>query len=229
MRAPFVLAAGIALATGACDRDAPPGGTAELPVGREDLPAPDQVVEDGEHIITVAGVKQAVLKAEQLYFYNESGKVIGDTIQVDFFDDGGAFVSMLTARTGEIDQQTQDMVARGDVFVRGTDATIRTEELYFDPAGDRIYSETDTEIVQQGNRIRGRGVESDPGLKRIRITGGSAVLRSEPELGRERPDTTAARRDPPPAESPATPGDPAEEEGTIDGPAPPESGGDEES
>jgi LPS export ABC transporter protein LptC len=227
VKAGIVLAAGLVLGLAGCEREPPPAGTADLPVGREDLPPPDQVVEDGEHIITNAGVKQAVLKAEQLYFYNESGKVIGDTIQVDFFDDSGAFVSMLTARTGEIDQQTQEMVARGDVFVRGTDASIRTEELYFDPARDRIYSETDTEIVQQGNRIRGRGVESDPALERIRITGGSAVLRSEPRIGPERSDTTATRPAPPPAETPA-PQDPPEQEGVTGDAAPPEAGGDED-
>jgi hypothetical protein len=33
--------------------------------------------------------------------------------------------------------------------------------------------------------IRGSGVESDPALTNIRIRGGSAVIRSEPQLGRE--------------------------------------------
>lgn len=191
-RRAVILAVLVTLA-GACERRPPPAGTAELPAARGDLPPPDQVVEDGEHVITTRGVKQAVLRAEHLYFYNETGKVIGDTIQVDFFDESGQFASMLTARTGEIDQQTQDMVATGDVFVRGEDATIRTEELYFDPRRDRIYSQTATEIVQRGNVIRGQGVESDPALKAIRIRGGSAVLRSEPELGPVpvKPDTAA--------------------------------------
>ena len=35
-------------------------GTAELPAGRPGLGAPDQVVENGEHVITVQGVKKAV-------------------------------------------------------------------------------------------------------------------------------------------------------------------------
>lgn len=215
-RAPAVAAllAGL-LALAACDREPPPAGTADLPAGRADRPPPDQVVEDGEHVITVDGVKQAVLRAEQLYFYNETGTVIGDTIQVDFYDESGAFVSMMTALTGEIDQRTQDMTATGNVFVRGTDATIKTEELTFDPVRDRISSETDTEIVQQGNVIRGRGVESDPALKEIRIRGGSAVLRSEPGLGRESerdpaPDAQAT----PPQVAPPAPeptGDPATE------------------
>lgn len=174
---------GLVLAT-ACGEDVPSTGTAELPIGQSDLPTPDQVVENGEHIITHQGVKKAVVEAEQLYFYNQAAKVIGDTIQVTFYDDSGKYVSMLTARTGEMVQGTQEMTARGDVFVRSPDATIRTEELHYDPARNIIRSDEPTEINQGGNVIRGRrGVESDPGLKEIKIRGGSAVLRSEPRLG----------------------------------------------
>ena len=72
--------------------------------------APDQVVENGEHVITAQGVKKAVMVAEQLYFYNDAGKVYGDTIQVSFFDDAGAFQSMLTAMEGEMNQRNDDMI-----------------------------------------------------------------------------------------------------------------------
>ena len=51
-------------------------------------------------MITAQGVKKAVMVAEQLYFYNDLGKVYGDTIQVSFFDDAGAFQSMLIAMEG---------------------------------------------------------------------------------------------------------------------------------
>jgi LPS export ABC transporter protein LptC len=172
-------------------------GTAELPVGRPGLGAPDQVVENGEHIITAQGVKKAVLVAEQLYFYNDDGKVYGDTIQVSFFDASGAFQSMLTALEGEMSQRSDDMIARGNVVVRGSDSRIVTEELHYDPQRNLVSSDKPTEIFQQGNVIRGSGVESDPALTNIRIRGGSAVIRSEPRLGPEprqpaEADTTGA-------------------------------------
>jgi len=160
-------------------------GTAELPVGRPGLGAPDQVVENGEHIITAQGVKKAVLVAEQLYFYNDDGKVYGDTIQVSFFDASGGFQSMLTALEGEMSQRSDDMIARGNVVVRGSDSRIATEELHYDPQRNLVSSDKPTEIFQQGNVIRGSGVESDPALTNIRIRGGSAVIRSEPRLGPE--------------------------------------------
>jgi LPS export ABC transporter protein LptC len=143
------------------------------------------VVENGEHVITARGVKKAVLVAEQLYFYNDQGKVYGDTIQVSFFDDAGQFQSMLTAQEGEMSQHSDDMIARGNVVVRGSTSRITTEELHYDPQRNLVTSDKPTEIFQAGNVIRGSGVESDPALTNIRIRGGSAVIRSEPALGRE--------------------------------------------
>jgi LPS export ABC transporter protein LptC len=189
----------------ACGQDATPVRTVEPPTGRPGLPTPDQVVEDGTHVITVEGVKKAEIVAERLLFYNGEGKVYGDTVQVRFFDDAGAPTSTLTARTGELEQATQEMIAREDVFVRGRDATIRTEELHYDPSSDRLTSEGRTEINQGGNIIRGQGVVSDTALRDIRIAGGSAVLRSDPErqerpadgaeaTGADRPDARSRRR-----------------------------------
>lgn len=168
-----------------CGEEPTRTGTAEMPAGRPGLGAPDQVVENGEHVITVQGVKKAVLVAEQLYFYNDQGKVYGDTIQVSFFDEAGAFQSMLTALEGEMSQHSDDMIARGSVVVRGSSSRITTEELHYDPQRNLVTSDKPTEIFQAGNVIRGSGVESDPGLTNIQIRGGSAVIRSEPELGRE--------------------------------------------
>ena len=185
MRAVRLVVAALVLLS-ACGEDATPVRTVEPPTGRPGLPTPDQVVEDGTHVITVEGVKKAEILAERLLFYNGEGKVYGDTIQVRFFDDAGAPTSTLTARSGELEQATQVMIAREDVFVRGRDATIRTQELHYDPTSDRLTSEGRTEINQGGNVIRGQGVVSDTALRDIRITGGSAVLRSDPER-QERP------------------------------------------
>lgn len=194
-----LLALAAVVALGGCDDGAPARtGTAELPAGRPGIGQPDQVVENGEHVITAQGVKKAVLVAEQLYFYNQAGKVYGDTIQVSFFNDSGEFQSMLTALEGEMSQRSEDMIARGNVVVRGSGSTIRTEELHYDPRRNLVTSDKPTEINQQGNVIRGQGVESDPALTNIRIRGGSAVLRSEPALGEtprreaEEADTTGA-------------------------------------
>ena len=85
---------------------------------------------------------------------------------------------------------------------RGPEATIRTDELLYDPEADRISSDKPTEINQRGNVIRGRGVVSDTALRDIRITSGSAVLRSDPERQeREAGDRAPSRAIPAPDDS----------------------------
>jgi LPS export ABC transporter protein LptC len=206
VRRPLVFV--VLLVAFACGEEPAPTTRAELPVGPEGYPTPDQVVENGQHVITMQGVRKAVLVAEQLYFFNQLGKVVGDTIQVTFYDEEGRYQSTLTARRGDLEQGAQNMVATGDVVVRGTESTIRTDKLRYDPVANQVVTETTTEIVQGGNVIRGRGVTADPGLKSIKITGGSAVLRSEPAIGSEpaTSDTAAPTPDVPPSdETPAEP------------------------
>lgn len=186
------------VALAACEDEPTSTRTVELPTGREGLPAtPDQVVENGEHVITVDGVKKAVIQAEQMYFFHELGRVIGDTISVRFFDENGFQQSLLTARTGEIEQQTQEMLAEGEVHVRGETARIVTEALQYHPERNLVTSDTTTEIHQDGNVIRGRGVESDPGLKNLKIRGASAVIRNETPLQDPADADTSAAASPP--------------------------------
>lgn len=182
--------AGVLAACGGEDEG--PMRTAQLPSGPSGYPTPDQVVENGTHVITVEGVRKALVRAEQLYFYDQLGKVVGDSIEVTFYNEEGVYESTLTARSGELEQATQDMRASGNVFVRGQQSTIKSEELHYEPGENRVWTDKPTEIVQQGNVIRGGGVTADPGLRNIRITSGSAVLREEPEA-LPQPDTTAAQ------------------------------------
>ncbi len=186
----IALLACLAAACGAEGEDAPVA-TVDVPSGPSGYPGPDQVVENGQHVITVEGVRKALVIAEQMYFFDQLGKVVGDTLEVTFYNDEGVYESTLTALSGELVQATQDMVVRGNVFVRGQESSIRTEELHYEPSQNRVWSDQPTEIVQRGNVIKGRGVTADPGLRNIKITSGSAVLRSEPALGPP-PDTTAA-------------------------------------
>jgi LPS export ABC transporter protein LptC len=166
--------------------------------------APDQIIENGTHVVTREGVKRAVLQARQIEFYNAEAKVEADTMEMTFFDARGVEESRLTARYGEIDQRTEDVLARGDVMVVASDGTrISGEELRYDSAADRITSDQPVTIVREGNRIQGDGVEADPALTSIRVTGSSAVLERTPRPSRRRGDAGTA---PGPAAAAAPPG-----------------------
>ncbi|MFN2433123.1 MAG: LPS export ABC transporter periplasmic protein LptC [Gemmatimonadota bacterium] len=195
-----------ALVLGACgDGEVAPRRPLTTEAG-DRTPLPDQVIESGTHVVTREGVKKAVMVAREISFFNAEGKVEADTMEVTFFDANGVQQSRLSARFGEIDQRTNDMLARGDVRIVAEDGTrIDGEELSYDAARDRIVSTKPVTVFQDGNRIRGQGVEADPALTNIRMTGSSAVLRRAPRAERPRPRPIEGAAAPAPAGGAETP------------------------
>jgi LPS export ABC transporter protein LptC len=169
---------------------------------------PDQVIENGTHTATREGVKKAVMEARRISFFNLDGKVEADTVRITFFDGNGVPESRLSALFGEIDQRTEDMLARGQVLILAEDGTrIEGQELRYDATRDQIVSTQPVTIFQDGSRIRGAGVEADPALTNIRITGSSAVLERTPRVGRESPRSgPPSPAGAPPAAPPVSPG-----------------------
>lgn len=177
---------------------------------------PDQIIENGTHTVTREGVKKAVMVARRISFFNLEGKVEADTMEVTFFDENGIQESRLNALHGEIDQRTNDLVARGKVLVLAEGGSrIDGEELRYDSARDLIVSDKPVTILRNGNRIRGANLETDPGLTNIRLTGSSAVLKDErsgrrsraaerePTAGRETPANAPPSAAAPPGPSPS--------------------------
>jgi LPS export ABC transporter protein LptC len=183
---------------------------------------PDQIIEEGTHILTREGVKKAVMKARRIFFYNVEGKVEADSVRVTFFDANGAESSWLNAHHGEIDQRTNDMTARGKVLIVSTDGSrILGEELRYDATRDLIVSTQPVTIFQDNNKIQGRGVEADPALTNIRMTGTSAVLESKPRVGgARRAEQQKVDRVPAGATRRPPPGDTSGGRAAADRPAP---------
>jgi LPS export ABC transporter protein LptC len=147
------------LVLGACAPDQksnPVGSTGELP---------DQEVTDFVLTETDEGRPQWTLYARYAATYQAKNLVVSRDIRVDFFDDKGARSSELTARQGEIQQQTRDMTARGHVVLQTTEGTrMTTEELHFSNAKQLITSDQLVRVDRQGDVLEGIGFQSDPDL-----------------------------------------------------------------
>src|SRR5262245_11904329 len=81
---------------------------------------PDQEVSDFVITETQAGAVEWKLYAKKASTYDAKDLVIADHIRIDFFDEKGVKSSELVARTGEINQRTRNMTARGDVVLQTT-------------------------------------------------------------------------------------------------------------
>lgn len=161
VRVVALLLLAAALATGGCSqrRPAGPAGTqAELP---------DQEINDFALTETDAGKPLWKLNARHAAEFNSRNVITAQTVRVDFFDDLGKRSSVLTAREGEINGRTRDMLARGHVVLETTEGTkLSTEELRFLNREQKIIVPDDQLVrVQRVNDVlTGYGFESDPDL-----------------------------------------------------------------
>ena len=169
--------AGLLLLASGCGRQNrvwPAGNSGELP---------DQEVSDFALTETEQGTPSWKLYARYAATYSARNLVVARSIRVDFFDEKGQKSSELTAREGEIQQQSRDMTARGNVVLQTTEGTrMSTEELRFYNKQQKIVSPATQQVrVERGGDVlTGYGFESDPNLRHFEFkTNVKAVVRTQ--------------------------------------------------
>jgi LPS export ABC transporter protein LptC len=149
------------------------GDERNSPVASEELvnlPA-DQVLSGMTHYMTTQGVRQAQVRADTAYFYEDSATVHMRGVTMTVYGELGQDRAVVTAEEGWLDSRTELMRARGQVVVvsQDQDRRIETEELFYDPGSDRIWSNVATVLRESGRTLRGSGFESDGQLQNVRV------------------------------------------------------------
>lgn len=133
------------------------------------LPA-DYVLASIKHYMTEDGVRRGVLSSDSAYFYADSAKANLKKVHLVLYGVAGQEVADLTSKTGQLDQRSNAMTARGDVVLvgKGTGAQrVETQELHYDPNQHRIWSDIASTIYQNGNRTQTDGFTADDQLQNI--------------------------------------------------------------
>jgi LPS export ABC transporter protein LptC len=126
---------------------------------------PDQEVEDFALTETDGGKLQWKLYARVAQMYEARNRIVVNGVRVDFFDEHGQRASQLTAREGEINQMTHDMLATGNVVLQTNEGTrMSTEEMRFVNRTQKIMSDRLVRVERTGDVLTGVGFESDPDL-----------------------------------------------------------------
>ncbi len=177
-----LLALGLVLAGCGQRRSFSPSGQAgELP---------DQESEDFVFTGTREGVVEWKLYARRAEIYEVRNTTIARSLRVDFFDDEGRMTSQLTAREGELNTLTRDMVARGNVVLQNTSGErMSTQSMRFLHSDQKIVSDELVRVERGGDVLTGVGFESDPALKNYQFrtqVSGTVRSRTETLLGPER-------------------------------------------
>ena len=120
---------------------------------------------------TDSGKVSAILRAGHIAIYADQKQTLLDSnIVVDFFDEHERHTSILTARRGRVYDATHDFEARDSVVVLSdSGTTLKTEELYWSNATQKVRTPAYVEISSPKEQIQGHGFESDQSLKRYTI------------------------------------------------------------
>ena len=128
---------------------------------------PDQEMWDFSVKATKNGRMDALIHAGHMARYSDKSLAVFDQgVDIDFFNKDGEKVSELTADAGELDENTTNVTALGNVVVESdTGITLYTEELFYRHNSNRIYSNVQVMVTtEEGDTLSGVGFESDTEL-----------------------------------------------------------------
>jgi len=170
----FLLAMGIAgtlAVSGACEERSQPPIVSDILLGLD----ADHMTLGMDHEMTQEGVRYAHLESDTAYYYADSTSWALRRVTMKVFTSTGAERATLTSDRGTLDEETETMVARGNVvlLLPDRDGRLESEELHYDPVGKRFWSDSATVWTEGGSVSRGQGFESDLEFQDLRIRGAS--------------------------------------------------------
>ena len=139
--------------------------------GLDSKTIPQQESWNSTIVISDSGRVQARIKSGYLQKYDgPQDTKLSQGITVYFYNDAGKQTSVMTARDGTVNEQTNSIEAEGDVLVVSDDSTkLRSERLYWDNKRQLIYTTEYVYVTSPREKVQGRGFESDRRLHNYRI------------------------------------------------------------
>ncbi len=114
---------------------------------------------------------KAILHAGHIStFDNSKTTQLDNNVRVDFYDPSGKHTSVLTALSGTIDENTNNLEAKGNVvFVSDDNVKVKTEKLLWNNQKQLVHSNEFVTITTPTEQLQGHGFESDQNLRNYRI------------------------------------------------------------
>lgn len=161
--APLVLPVLSALVfASACSKPKQPPVTLRSPLAD----SADQVMFGVRQFLTEQGVRQAQLRSDTAFMFDNTTRIELRGVHLTFFGTTGAKTALLTSREGSYTTREQRMEARRNVVVVSEDGRrLETEQLRFDQARNEISSDSAYVATEGGRRQSGIGFRSDPNMR----------------------------------------------------------------
>jgi len=130
----------------------------------------DQMAFGARFVLTDAGVRRAVVRADTLLTYGENTRTELRRVHTTFFTPAGEENAVLTSRWGSYDVRVGIMEARGEVVVVSHDGRrLETAQLKYDPTRNEVSSDSAFVLTEGERMTQGVGFVADPELNNVRI------------------------------------------------------------
>jgi LPS export ABC transporter protein LptC len=165
VKAAALAVLGAALAVTACGEDGTGSGARQ-----QTGPLPDQIISNFSLTETSMGEKDWHMDAAKAYIYEKRNILETEVVEVTFYDKEGAVRSVLKADYGKLNRASEDMEARGNVVVTGSDGVVlETETLNWHSETRQIASDDSVTVYRNHDILTGWGFRGDPDLGSFRI------------------------------------------------------------
>lgn len=133
----------------------------------------DGIVFGMTHRFTQEGRLEAIVRADTAIQWQDSSTVHLRGVDLRVFHEDGSERARVTSTRGILDLRTERMAAYGDVLLVMAESNRRLEsqEIHYDPRGDRMWSDSSFVYFQGSRRTSGRGFESDIEFRNFQIRG----------------------------------------------------------
>jgi len=132
--------------------------------------SPDEIFSDFVTQESDSGKTKWKLMAPKASKFRSKGLIVLEKPKVEFFDEKGEIETTLTADNGEYYQDSQNMLAYGNVVVVSKSGDVlETDSLFWDDAKGKIKSESFVKITRGKDVLTGIGLECDYNLSSIDI------------------------------------------------------------
>jgi len=133
----------------------------------------DAVVIDGQHFFTQEGVRAATLLFDTAYQWRDSVDMHLARLTLTVYNEDGSERARVNSDRGTLDRRGDRMTARENVVlvVPAQLRRLETEELHYDPEGNRIWSDSAFTMTHEGRALRGSAFTSDLEFRNFRVLG----------------------------------------------------------
>jgi len=177
------------------------------------LPSCDTEIEGLRQNLTREGVRTAFLQADRGCLWQNSDTIVVEGFRLTVYQDNtGLEQALVTGERGVLNTVTERMRANGNaiLFIPAQGRRIESEELFYDPQANRMYSDSATVMYMEGRVVEGSGFESDlsfenPTIRQFRTRPGPATPPGVPEVDPLTGDPGDTPPDQDPASGPANP------------------------